>query len=726
MRFGPSRRRCYERGVGLPTIHDRALVLPPPAGSAARPVPTSLSVRLSSAAPLAALLVSVGASAGRLAVELGGLAPWVASACGLAIALGATQLRRTAPSAPTAPHPEDDETRLDAFARWLRALSGGGAALAGIGIASATALTWPWWLQTPQHAWVVGLSVIVVAFDVFLSRSVTQPAGPGWALTLALLLGALAWFVAGWASPTGALVLLPAGITWAVVMGHWVLRALARQGWRHLVPLSIVALAAAHVALVRAPALREALFAGAMAHVAAAVLTGVLSADGREVLLRPVLLAAGHPATLLLSSFGALCSLGTLLLLAVGTRPGHTPLDVVDAAFTAVSASCVTGLVVRDTGGDFGFVGQAVILLLIQVGGLGIMTLSSAALAAMGRRISLRHERVLGQVLGEEHRAAVFQTLRRIVVVTAASELLGAALLFALFAARGIAPGTAAWKAVFTAISAFCNAGFALDADSLMWAQRDPLILHVVATLIVIGGLSPAAIAAIPHRIRRRPVPTAVRMVWWASASLLFVGFVLFAVVEWNGVLADLPILDRFHNAWFQSVTLRTAGFNSVDIARVHPATRTWMLLWMFIGGSPGGTAGGIKTTTVVVLLAAAWSGIRGRREPVLFGRVVSRGTVVRALAVTLASSLVLFTGLMAVQLTQDIDDPVALFEVVSALGTVGLSQGATPHLDGVGRIVIIACMFAGRVGPLTIFYLVAQRLREPPSWYPRVDIQVG
>lgn len=435
----------------------------------------------------------------------------------------------------------------------------------------------------------------------------------------------------------------------------------------------------------------------------------------------------GHPERVVVATFALLCLAGTLLLVLPASSATGDSISVADAAFTAVSAVCVTGLVVLDTGADFSLLGQGFILLLIQVGGLGIMTFSTFALQLLGRRVSMRHEGVVARIAGTDDYSSVFTTLRRIIVLTLGLELLGAALLLPSLLDAGLALDAAIWKALFTAISAFCNAGFALDGGSLIGFAADPAFLHVVALLIIAGGLSPVALAALPTLVRaRRRASVHVRALVYTTLILLFAGFFAFLALEWTGVLADLSPGDRVSNAWFSSVTLRTAGFNTVDFADVHVVTYLVMLGMMFVGGSPGGTAGGVRTTTVAILVLAVVAAVRGRDHVRVFGHRIPHPTVYRAAAIATVMLAAVFVATAALLLTQSVPPRDLLFEVVSALATVGLSTGATAELDGVGRGVIMACMFLGRVGILTLLMFLGGRHppREPWS-YPegRVDV---
>lgn len=431
-----------------------------------------------------------------------------------------------------------------------------------------------------------------------------------------------------------------------------------------------------------------------------------------------------HPARVLVVTFFLLSFVGALLLRLPGVSTAD-PIALVDAAFTATSAVCVTGLIVLDTPHAFSVFGQAVLLVLIQVGGLGIMSFSTVAIAAFGRRLSLKHEGAIAGLFSGG-RGDLFITVKRLLVMTVGFELVGAAILAAAFSSSGDTIGVALWRGLFTAVSAFCNAGFALQTNSLVPYQHDPLVLHVVALLVIAGGLSPAVIADLPALLRRRRVAFQTKVVMTMSIALLFIGAVFLAGLEWSGAFGHLDRIDRVHAAWFQSVTLRTAGFNSVDFAALAPATMWLMCAFMIIGGSPGGTAGGIKTTTAFVLVAAVVGAMRGRWEAVGFGRRMSHRTVYKAAAIgTIALGLVVL-GVVAVQVTQSIGLGPVIFEVVSALGTVGLSVGATAQLDDVGKVVIMVFMFVGRVGPLTLFLFLRDRHSQAIWKLPEEEIEVG
>lgn len=433
-----------------------------------------------------------------------------------------------------------------------------------------------------------------------------------------------------------------------------------------------------------------------------------------------------RPAPLLVSTFAAICAVGWILLLMPVSSTPHTTIEPIDALFTSVSATCVTGLTTIDTATGYSRMGQGIILLLIQVGGLGIMTLYTAAFTFVGRRLSLRHEGAVADLVSSEDRGDLTASLKRVLLVTVVSELAGGLLLSGLFWTSGDSFGTGLWRGIFTAVSAFCNAGFALQTDNLVGYQNNPWVLHTVSWLIVVGGLGPAVIGTLVPMARRRHVSLHAKLAVSMTVFLLLSGFVLYAALEWNHSLANLATADRLHNAWFQSVTLRTAGFNSVDISQTHVTTLNLMLAWMFVGGCPGSTAGGIKTTTAALLLIAVWAAVSGRDRGTVFRVRVPHRTVYKAAALTTISILVHLVAFSALELTQSMSPGAALFEVVSAMGTVGLTIGASAQLDDIGKVIIMICMFIGRVGPLTLFLLLDDQTTKVDWERPEENVPVG
>ncbi len=436
----------------------------------------------------------------------------------------------------------------------------------------------------------------------------------------------------------------------------------------------------------------------------------------------------GRPALLILVSFVLLIGLGTLLLTFPAASTHATPLQPVDALFTATSAACVTGLIVVDTPHDLSFFGQLVVLLLIQIGGLNIMVLSTFAALLLGRGLGLRGEQALGAMLDLPSVAAAYRLIGFIVVSTLLVEGIGATILGAVELERGASPLTAAWTGIFHSVSAFCNAGFALYSDSLVGFREQPVVLLVMATLITLGGLGFAVLAFAWLRLKSSAhvgLATQVRIVLLASAALTVFGFAGVALAEWNHGLAGLGTGDKLVNALFQSVTCRTAGFNSVSFDALQPATLMLVMVLMFVGASPGGTGGGIKTTTLVVLLSAIPAIASGRQQVVLLKRTISLETVFRCAAIGVVAVLVVVGGATMLLVLENQAFLPLVFETVSAFGTVGLSLGATSTLETSGKLVVIVVMLIGRIGPLSLALLFGRK-RQTAVGYPEARIMVG
>lgn len=510
---------------------------------------------------------------------------------------------------------------------------------------------------------------------------------------------------------------------YGTLIAAWpVLARLHRAGSR--APLLILLPAAAGLLAIGRPPLMLSLLA-----VAHAALLATLF--GREHGAAEVLQSFyRNPARLIVVSFAALILIGTVLLTFPAAAAGPRPIAPLDALFTVTSAVCVTGLIVLDTPNAFSPFGHVVILALIQVGGLGIMVLSTFGALLLGGTLGLRGERALTAVLDLQTVSTAYRLTRFIVLSTLAVEGVGAAGLTLCFLAEGFDPGAAVWRGVFHSISAFCNAGFALQTDSLVPFQGNPAMLLIVAALITLGGLGFAVLAALWWRMRRPdpgPMSVQVKTVLGASAVLIVLGAGLYAAVEWERSLADLSVVDRLLNALFQSVTLRTAGYNSVSYEQLAPATVLGMIAWMFIGAAPGSTGGGVKVTTVVVLLAAIRGIVRGNEPVRLFDREVPNDIVLRSLAITVIAAALVGAGLFLLLLFEPLPFDDLAFEVVSAFGTVGLTIGATERLGPVGKLIIIAIMFVGRTGPLTLALLLGTGAARPPAVrHPQTRLMVG
>ena len=437
------------------------------------------------------------------------------------------------------------------------------------------------------------------------------------------------------------------------------------------------------------------------------------------------------PQVLLVYAFGGLILLGAGLLLIPACHTSGT-IAFVDALFTATSAVCVTGLTTLDTGVDFTIFGQAMILLLIQAGGLGVMTFASLAYRLLGRRISLRASTALQDSMVQEDLGAEFRhLLLRIVRLTLLLELGGAALLYFGFLDGHDTLG-AMGQALFHAVSAFCNAGFSTDGRNLQGLHLAAPLLAVVAALVVLGGIGHPVLMEIGAFLKRKPGKGSgparfslhTRLVLVTTVALLVLGTAALFVF---GIGPEgESVTERAGAAAFQSVSARTAGFNTVDIGALPTASLLFLCILMFIGGAPGSCAGGIKTTTFAVWGANQISWLRGREQPTLLGRAIPEEITRRAgVLVGLSAAW----NVLGVLLLSAFEPGVALrdllFEQVSAFGTVGLDTGVTPVLSVPGKLWIILTMFVGRLGPLTLVLVVFTR-RMPGIRHPEGRVMIG
>jgi trk system potassium uptake protein TrkH len=445
----------------------------------------------------------------------------------------------------------------------------------------------------------------------------------------------------------------------------------------------------------------------------------------RRPLSPPQVLAAGLLGVIVL---------GTLLLVTPLAGAGGSSVGWSAAFFTATSAVCVTGLVVVDTPTAFSGFGQAAILVLIQIGGLGYMTLATFIALVIGRRVSMSEQNSLRESLNLDSRKDVASFALTVVKVTLAFEAVGAIVLFLRWWPH-FGAGDAAWSAVFHSVSAFNNAGFSLFSYSLMDWRGDIVVNLVIMTLIVCGGIGYLVLADVWRWRVNRTLSMHSRFVMTLSAALIVLGAAGFYLVERGnaGTLGGIPRAEAVLAAVFQSVTARTAGFNSVDMAALTPPAYLFLLVLMFIGGGPGGTAGGIKVTTFGVTVMALWATIRGVREPHVYRRRISGDAVARAFFISLISFLSLNLVAGALLVIEGTDLLRTLFESVSAFATVGLSTGVpgTPlslsaSFSEPGRLLICLLMFMGRIGPLTLAFALAARKAAPRVQYPEGRVLIG
>jgi trk system potassium uptake protein len=433
-----------------------------------------------------------------------------------------------------------------------------------------------------------------------------------------------------------------------------------------------------------------------------------------------------------------LITTGACLLMLPASSVGR-PLGFIDALFMSTSASCVTGLSVMDIGRQLTLFGQVVILLLIQVGGLGIMTVSTLVLMMMKKRPTLSGQAIIKDTFtyGEGKQTAA-SVLRAIFLTAFFIEAAGATCLYLRTAAQ-TGWTQAAYPAVFHAVSAFCNAGFSLYTDSFVGYREDWIVNGVLSILIIIGGIGFVVIADIKHRVLSRKTSVTrlslhSRMALSASAALILLGAMAILCMEWHNTLAPLSVPGRLLAALFQSITARTAGFNTLNIGTMANETLFVLCILMFIGACPGSCGGGVKTTTIAGLAVMGFSRLRGFNRPQIFRRTLTNATMSKATSVVMISAALITLAVMALMISElgQISHTETrgrflelLFESVSAFGTVGLSMGITANLSTLGRLTITALMFVGRLGPMVIG-LAVSRERINRFQYAEENIMIG
>lgn len=443
---------------------------------------------------------------------------------------------------------------------------------------------------------------------------------------------------------------------------------------------------------------------------------------------------------LFVGSFLLLVGLGTV---GFKTLPGlytGEPLTWLDAFFTATSAVCVTGLIVVDTATYFTAWGQAYVLLLIQLGGLGILTFTTFIITALGLRLSLRHETIARSAAEVTPHIDYRRLTRHIVLFTFFMEAAGAFLLWMLWV-PDLGWMGATWPALFHAISAFCNAGLSIFSDSLMSFQQDPLLLLVIMLLIVTGGIGFVVLEELYLWLRNSRqghyfrLSLHSRIVLVTTVLLLVCGWVLFTLFEWSVTLDAMPAGSKLINGLFMSVTARTAGFNAIDYGQATNASNFLTILLMAIGGSPGSTAGGIKTTTFALIGIMAWTHMRGYDVASLWGRSIPEETMQRSIGLFVVVFGIITLGIFFYTTTEiawaaytEASFLPFMFEATSAFNTVGLSMGVTSSLSEVGRITTIVLMFVGRVGPLTFAAAFARQRAKTVRgfYYAYEDVGIG
>ena len=441
-----------------------------------------------------------------------------------------------------------------------------------------------------------------------------------------------------------------------------------------------------------------------------------------------------RPEQVLVLGFLILILLGTALLSLPAASADDQSAGFFDSLFTSTSAVCVTGLVARDSGTAWSRMGQVVLLCLIQIGGLGFMVFATLVMVAFGRRITLREKMVMREAMSENTWAGLSRIILGYGLMVLLTELAGAAILCVRLVPK-YGWGEGLFLSVFHAVSAFCNAGFDLfgNYSSLTGYAGDPVVLLTLSALIILGGLGFSVIfECIRHRFRWKELSLHARIVLLATGLLLVFGAIFFCLTEWSNAatLGPLSPGTKLLNGFFQSVTLRTAGFNSMDQAGMRDASKLMSVIYMFIGASPASTGGGVKTTTVSVLFLIVYSVIRGREQVNVMNRRLPADLMRRALTILFISLTILLAGTMAITLIEGGKTPFLdiLYECASALGTAGLTSLGTPSLRFISRVILIPMMFFGRVGPLTLALALANRQKQDQNLlkYPEEKIMIG
>jgi potassium uptake TrkH family protein len=422
--------------------------------------------------------------------------------------------------------------------------------------------------------------------------------------------------------------------------------------------------------------------------------------------------------------------IGTMLLLLPQATVSGRKTTVLDALFTATSAVCVTGLSVVDTATHWTGLGKGIILFLIQIGGLGIVTVVSIGILLVADRIGLSHTRILAADLRTDSYSSVSKLVRNIVLTTLAFEAIFAVLLAArFFFAHDYGFQTAAVHGVFHSVSAWNNAGFALYTDNFIGFANDWFLSIAICLAVIFGGIGfPVLQSLAVHKLKWRMWPMHTKLMISATAVLLVLGTALFLAFEWSNprTLGALPETARLHSAFFHSVQTRTAGFNSVDTAALNEESLLVSTIMMFIGGGSASTAGGIKVSTFALLAFVIWAEIRGDRDVNMFGRRISEDSQRQALTVALVGVGVLAASTLALMTLGETGLTAAAFEAVSALSTVGLSTGVTGAEGSPTRIVLIMLMFIGRLGPVVLVAAIVLRTRPNLFRFPTERPLIG
>ncbi|MDF9408940.1 TrkH family potassium uptake protein [Pelotomaculum isophthalicicum JI] len=434
------------------------------------------------------------------------------------------------------------------------------------------------------------------------------------------------------------------------------------------------------------------------------------------------------PSQVLVVGFASVILTGAVLLtMPSAVQPGQE-ISFLTSLFTATSAVCVTGLVVVDTGTHWTTLGHVVILALIQVGGLGFMTMATFFAMLLGRRIGLRQRLIIQEALNQTNVAGIVRLAKYVLLFTFTTEFVFAMLL-AIRWSSDLGWQKGIWYGLFHSVSAFNNAGFDLFGDfkSLTGYTEDITVNLCITTLIILGGIGFSVIVdLVQHNKNFRRLSLHTKMTLSVTGLLLIAGTLIIYFLEMDNTLKPLSPVGKTLAAYFQAVTPRTAGYNTLDTGALRSATQFFIVILMFIGASPGSTGGGVKTTTVGALAIAVWSMAKGKENAEIFHRRIGQEQIYKSITIViLAMGLVTVVSLL-LSITENADFLTVLFETTSAFGTVGLTMGLTPKLTVAGRLLIIMTMFLGRVGPLTAAFALAQKRGKASLIYPEEKIMVG
>lgn len=448
-----------------------------------------------------------------------------------------------------------------------------------------------------------------------------------------------------------------------------------------------------------------------------------------------------NPPQMIIASFLVAILIGTALLsIPVATSTRMRP-DIIDSLFTATSATCVTGLCVKDTGTFFSPFGKLVILALIQIGGLGIMTFSTLFAIMLGRKLTMSDNLTVQSTFGQSRIEGLTKLIVYIIIFTFSIELLGAGSLYMRWRSiTGWSVQETLWRAVFHSVSAFCNAGFSLFSDSLMGFGKDWVIITTFSMLIIVGGLGFIVFLDIPKlKFWRKDrgliysrISLQTKMVLMATALLIVIAAIAIFFFEHDYSLKGMNLREQLTSSVFTAVTPRTAGFNVLPTGVLRPATLVLLITLMFIGASPGSTGGGIKTVTIWVLFASFFAMLHDRDRITFMRKTIPKQVYRRAMIIFFLGIVVVLSSTFILSITETAtlsqDKPLLniMFEATSAFGTVGLSTGITPNLSAIGKLVVILTMFIGRVGPLTVAMAVAARGERTLYRYPEEKVMVG